>query len=159
MSGYTAKVAGTERGITEPVATFSSCFGEAFLPLHPTVYAKLLGEKIDKHGVDVYLVNTGWTGGPYGIGSRMSIKATRACINAILDGSIEKQEFIKTEIFGLSIPTELPGVDSKVLDPRLTWTNQSLFYATRKELAGMFIKNFKKYITEDSDFSGAGPKL
>jgi phosphoenolpyruvate carboxykinase (ATP) len=159
MSGYTAKVAGTERGITEPVATFSSCFGEAFLPLHPTVYAKLLGEKIDKHGVDVYLVNTGWTGGPYGVGSRMSIKATRACINAILDGSIENEEFEKTETFGLSIPTKLDGVDTAVLNPRNTWKNKSLFDASKKELAAMFIKNFKKYITEDSDFSGAGPKL
>jgi len=159
MSGYTAKVAGTERGITEPVATFSSCFGEAFLPLHPTVYAKLLGEKIDEHGVDVYLVNTGWTGGPYGVGTRMSIKATRACINAILDGSIEDEEFEKTATFGLSIPKKLDGVDTIVLNPRNTWKNKSLFDASKKELAAMFIKNFKKYITEDSDFSSAGPKL
>ncbi len=159
MSGYTAKVAGTERGITEPVATFSSCFGEAFLPLHPTVYAKLLGEKIDKHGVDVYLVNTGWTGGSYGVGTRMSIKATRACINAILDGSIENEEFTKTPIFGLNIPTKLDGVETEVLNPRNTWENKSLFDASQKELAGMFIKNFKKYITEESDFSEAGPKL
>ncbi len=144
MSGYTAKVAGTERGITEPVATFSSCFGEAFLPLHPTVYAKLLGEKIDKHGVDVYLVNTGWTGGSYGVGTRMSIKATRACINAILDGSIENEEFTKTPIFGLNIPTKLDGVETEVLNPRNTWENKSLFDASQKELAGMFIKNFKK---------------
>ncbi len=159
MSGYTAKVAGTERGITEPVATFSSCFGEAFLPLHPTVYAKLLGEKIDKHGVDVYLVNTGWTGGSYGVGSRMSIKATRTCINSILDGSIENEEFEKTAIFGLSIPTKLDGVETNILKPRNTWQNKSLFDASCKELATMFIKNFKKYITEDSDFSGAGPQL
>ncbi len=159
MSGYTAKVAGTERGITEPVATFSSCFGEAFLPLHPTVYAKLLGKKIDEHGVDVYLVNTGWTGGAYGVGTRMSIKATRACINAILDGSIENEEFEKTEIFGFSIPKKLEGVETDMLDPRKTWKNKSLFDASRKELAQMFIDNFKKYITEDSDFSGAGPKL
>jgi len=159
MSGYTAKVAGTERGITEPVATFSSCFGEAFLPLHPTVYAKLLGEKIEKHGVDVYLVNTGWSGGSYGVGKRMSIKATRTCINAILDGSIENSDFEQTPIFGLSIPKELAGVDSNILNPRNTWTNKSLFDATLKELAGMFVKNFKKYITEESDFSSAGPKL
>jgi len=159
MSGYTAKVAGTERGITEPVATFSSCFGEAFLPLHPTVYAKLLGEKIDKHGVDVYLVNTGWTGGSYGVGTRMSIKATRACINAILDGTIENEEFEETPLFGLSIPTKLDGVETSVLNPRNTWKNKSLFDASAKELAGMFVKNFKKYITEDSDFSSAGPRL
>lgn len=159
MSGYTAKVAGTERGVTEPVATFSSCFGEAFLPLHPTVYAKLLGEKIDKHGVDVYLVNTGWTGGSYGVGSRMSIKATRTCINAILDGSINDAEFEQTPIFGLHIPKKLEGVDTEILNPRNTWENKSLFDATHKELAQMFIKNFKKYITEDSDFSHAGPKV
>ena len=108
LSGYTAKVAGTERGITEPVATFSACFGEPFLPLHPTVYAKLLGEKVDQHKVNVYLVNTGWTGGPYGIGHRMSIKDTRACINAILDGSIEEAEFEVLPVFNLAIPKELP---------------------------------------------------
>jgi len=159
MSGYTAKVAGTERGVTEPVATFSSCFGEAFLPLHPTVYAKLLGEKIDKHGVDVYLVNTGWTGGPYGIGHRMSLKATRTCIAAILDGSIEKEEFEKTMVFEFNIPKKLNGVDTAILNPRNTWKNTSLFDATKKELAEMFIENFKKYITEDSDLSAAGPHL
>ncbi|WP_024953958.1 phosphoenolpyruvate carboxykinase (ATP) [Sulfurospirillum arcachonense] len=159
MSGYTAKVAGTERGVTEPVATFSSCFGEAFLPLHPTVYAKLLGEKIDKHGVDVYLVNTGWTGGTYGVGTRMSIKATRSCINSILDGSIEKSEFEQTPVFGLSIPKQLQGVDTLLLNPKNTWKNKSLFDASQKELAEMFIQNFKKYITDDSDFSSAGPKL
>ncbi len=159
MSGYTAKVAGTERGVTEPVATFSSCFGEAFLPLHPTVYAKLLGQKIDRYGVDVYLVNTGWTGGSYGIGTRMSIKATRACINAILDGSIEKEEFEETPVFGLSIPKKLDGVETDMLNPINTWENKSIFNASQKELAGMFIENFKKYITRDSDFSKAGPKL
>lgn len=159
MSGYTAKVAGTERGVTEPVATFSSCFGEAFLPLHPTVYAKLLGKKIDKHKVDVYLVNTGWSGGVYGTGKRMSIKATRACINAILDGTINNSEFETMPIFGLSIPITLEGVDTNILNPRNTWKNKSLYDATRQELAEMFIENFKKYITEESDFSKFGPIL
>ncbi len=159
LSGYTAKVAGTERGITEPVATFSACFGEAFLPLHPTVYAKLLGEKIDKHNVDVYLVNTGWTGGSYGIGKRMSIKATRACINAILDGSINACEFTTIPVFGIQAPKSLEGVPSEILNPSETWQNKSLYEATRNELAQMFIDNFKKYITPESDFSGAGPKL
>ncbi len=159
LSGYTAKVAGTERGITEPVATFSSCFGEAFLPLHPTVYAKLLGEKIEKHNVDVYLVNTGWSGGSYGIGKRMSIKATRACINAILDGSIEESEFEAIPVFGIQTPKELAGVPTEILNPRQTWENKSLYDATRDELAQMFIDNFKKYITPESDFSSAGPKL
>ncbi|MBE0491841.1 MAG: phosphoenolpyruvate carboxykinase (ATP) [Sulfurospirillum sp.] len=159
MSGYTAKVAGTERGITEPVATFSSCFGEAFLPLHPTVYAKLLGEKIEKHSVEVYLVNTGWSGGSYGVGKRMSIKATRACINAILDGSINNATFEQTPLFALSVPKTLEGVDANILNPRNTWEDKEKFDATLKELASMFIKNFKKYITAESDFSQAGPKL
>ncbi len=159
LSGYTAKVAGTERGITEPVATFSACFGEAFLPLHPTVYAKLLGEKIAEHNVDVYLVNTGWSGGSYGIGKRMSIKATRACINAILDGSINACEFETIPVFGIQAPKALDGVPTEILNPRQTWENKSLYDATRDELAEMFIENFKKYITPESDFSGAGPKL
>ena len=159
MSGYTAKVAGTERGIDKPVATFSSCFGEAFLPLHPTVYAKLLGEKIDKHGSEVYLVNTGWSGGAYGVGKRMSIKATRACIDAILSGSINESEFEKIPKFDLSIPTSLKGVDSNILNPINTWENKDEYNATRDELAGMFIENFKKYITDESDFSKFGPKL
>jgi phosphoenolpyruvate carboxykinase (ATP) len=161
LSGYTAKVAGTERGITEPVATFSACFGEAFLPLHPTVYAKLLGEKIDKHGVNVYLVNTGWTGGGYGVGKRMSIKDTRACINAILDGTINKSEFRTTKVFGMSVPNTLGDVNPQVLFPREAWPDKEAFERTRDALAAMFIKNFKKYQTEDSefDYSAAGPNL
>ena len=159
LSGYTAKVAGTERGITEPVATFSSCFGEAFLPLHPTVYAKLLGQKIEKHSVEVYLVNTGWSGGAYGVGSRMSIKATRACIDAILDGSINDSEFEKLPLFELSVPKTLDGVDSNILNPRNSWEDKEDYDKTSQKLAKMFIENFKKYITEDSDFSEFGPKL
>lgn len=161
LSGYTAKVAGTERGITEPTATFSSCFGEAFLPLHPTVYAELLGKKIDEHGVNVFLVNTGWSGGSYGVGKRMSIKNTRACINGILDGSINHSEFEKLPLFDLAIPVALDGVDTYVLNPRNTWANKDEYDATAKKLAGMFIENFKKYIKEDSvfDFTAAGPKL
>lgn len=161
LSGYTAKVAGTERGITEPVATFSACFGEAFLPLHPTVYAKLLGEKIDKHGVNVYLVNTGWTGGKYGVGKRMSIKDTRACINAILDGSINKSEFDTTKTFRLQVPKTLGDINPEILNPRNAWSDKEAFDATRDTLAEMFIKNFKKYQKEDSefDYSAAGPKV
>jgi phosphoenolpyruvate carboxykinase (ATP) len=161
LSGYTAKVAGTERGITEPVATFSACFGEAFLPLHPTVYAKLLGEKIDKHNVNVYLVNTGWTGGRYGVGKRMSIKDTRACINAILDGSIQESAFDTTKTFGLHVPKTLGDINPEILNPRNAWENKEEFDATRDKLAEMFIENFKKYQTEDSefDFSTAGPKI
>lgn len=161
LSGYTAKVAGTERGITEPVATFSACFGEAFLPLHPTVYAKLLGEKIDKHDVHVYLVNTGWTGGAYGVGKRMSIKDTRACITGILDGSIKNSEFNTTTTFRLQVPTTLGDIDPDVLNPRLAWADKDEYVATRDKLAQMFIDNFHKYQTEDSefDYSEAGPKF
>jgi phosphoenolpyruvate carboxykinase (ATP) len=161
LSGYTAKVAGTERGITEPVATFSSCFGEAFLPLHPTVYAKLLGEKIDEHGVNVYLVNTGWTGGGYGVGKRMSIKDTRACINAILDGSINESEFDVTNTFGFHIPKTLGSIDPVILNPRNAWADRDAYLVQRDNLAALFIKNFQKYTDGQSefDYSAAGPKL
>ncbi len=161
LSGYTAKVAGTERGVTEPQATFSSCFGEAFLPLHPTAYAKLLGEKMEKHDVNAYLVNTGWVGGGYGVGERMSIKATRACIDAILDGSIKDVEFDETRWFRLSIPKSLPGVDSNLLNPRNAWADKEAFDNTANKLAGMFIENFKKYIKsgDDFDYTQAGPRV
>jgi phosphoenolpyruvate carboxykinase (ATP) len=161
LSGYTAKVAGTERGITEPVATFSACFGEAFLPLHPTVYAKLLGEKIDKHGVNVYLVNTGWSGGGYGVGKRMSIKDTRECINAILDGSINDSEFNAIDVFNLAVPKTLGDINPNVLNPRNAWQDKSAYDATRDKLAAMFVENFKKYQQENAkfDYSEAGPKL
>ncbi|MEA3227767.1 MAG: phosphoenolpyruvate carboxykinase (ATP) [Campylobacterota bacterium] len=158
LSGYTAKVAGTERGITEPVATFSACFGEAFLPLHPTVYAKLLGEKIDEHNVNVYLVNTGWTGGAYGVGKRMSIKNTRACINAILDGSINKSEFDVTKTFRLNVPKTLGDINPDILNPRNAWEDKDLFDKTRDELAEMFVKNYAKYQDgERIDYAPFGP--
>jgi len=159
LSGYTAKVAGTERGVTEPTATFSACFGEAFLPLHPTDYAKLLGEKIDEHNVNVYLVNTGWTGGAYGTGKRMSIKDTRSCINSILDGSILESEFTTTKTFRFNVPKTLGTIDPKVLNPRDAWEDKDEFDKSRDQLANMFIDNFKKYLTEDSDFdfTAAGP--
>ena len=161
LSGYTAKVAGTERGVTEPTATFSACFGEAFLPLHPTDYAKLLGEKIDEHNVNVYLVNTGWTGGAYGTGKRMSIKDTRACINGILDGSILNSEFETTKTFNFNVPKTLGSIDPKVLNPREAWEDKAEFDTKRDELASMFVENFKKYLTDDSDFdfTAAGPAL
>lgn len=161
LSGYTAKVAGTERGIKTPTATFSSCFGEAFLPLHPTVYAKLLGEKIEKHNVNVYLVNTGITGGKYGVGKRMSIKSTRACIDAILDGSINQSTFHQMPIFGISVPDSLHGVDTEILNPRNAWENKEDYDKEASHLASLFVENFKKYITSDHehDFSAAGPKI
>jgi len=161
LSGYTAKVAGTERGITEPQAAFSACFGEAFLPLHPTVYAKLLGEKMDKYNVNAFLVNTGWAGGGYGVGKRMSIKATRACVNAILDGSIKDVDFEQTQFFNLSIPKQLAGVETQLLNPRNAWPDKDNFDQTAKKLAGMFVENFKKYMVDndDFDFTKAGPQV
>ncbi|MDR2904401.1 MAG: phosphoenolpyruvate carboxykinase (ATP) [Helicobacteraceae bacterium] len=161
LSGYTAKVAGTERGVTEPQTTFSACFGEVFMTLHPTDYAKLLGEKIDKHKVNVYLVNTGLSGGAYGVGKRMSIKTTRGCITAILDGSIERAAFKTMPIFNLAVPESLEGVDSAILDPKSTWSDKAAYDATAKKLAEGFIKNFKRYDGGNSafDFTAAGPKI
>ena len=161
LSGYTAKLAGTERGITEPVATFSACFREAFMSLNPTVYAKLLGEKIDQHNVHVYLVNTGWTGGAYGVGKRMSLKDTRTCIDSILDGSIHESEFRTTKTFGFSVPNTLAHLDTKVLFPREAWADEAEYEIARDKLAAMFIENFKKYQTADHefDYSAAGPQL
>ena len=161
LSGYTARVAGTERGVTEPQATFSACFGEPFMTLHPTVYARLLGEKIKKHGVNVYLVNTGWSGGRYGVGKRMSIKATRACVNAILDGSINECEFENYDVFNIAIPKELKGVETKLLNPINTWEDKEDFIKTRAELAQRFIKNFSRYedVKEGELYKELGPKL
>jgi len=161
LSGYTAKVAGTERGIIEPVTAFSACFGEAFLPLHPTVYAKLLGEKMIEHGVNAYLVNTGWVGGGYGIGNRMSIKGTRACINGILNGSINHAEFETIPFFQLNIPKTLDGVEANVLNPRNAWADKEAYDTTAANLAGMFIENFKKYTDAEGSeiFTKAGPQL
>jgi len=161
LSGYTAKVAGTERGIIEPVTAFSACFGEAFLPLHPTVYAKLLGEKMTEHGVNAYLVNTGWVGGGYGIGNRMSIKGTRACINGILNGSINHAEFETIPFFQLNIPKTLDGVEANVLNPRNAWADKEAYDTTAANLAGMFIENFKKYTDAEGSetFTKAGPQL
>ena len=161
LSGYTAKVAGTERGITEPTATFSACFGEVFMALHPTDYAKLLGEKIDQHKVNVYLVNTGLSGGAYGVGKRMSIKTTRGCVTAILNGSIEKSRFNNSPIFNLAVPESLEGVDSAILNPKSTWSDPAAYDATAKKLAGLFVENFKRYQGGSNafDFTAAGPKL
>ncbi|KDO21818.1 phosphoenolpyruvate carboxykinase [Saprolegnia parasitica CBS 223.65] len=158
LSGYTAKVAGTERGVTEPTATFSACFGAAFLPLHPTKYADLLQEKIQTHKSDVYLVNTGWTAGGYGVGKRMSIKDTRACIDAILDGSIKKSEFTTDPIFGLATPKTLGAISPSILNPRDAWADKAAYDATANKLAGMFKANFQKYISKDhTDYSKFGP--
>ncbi|MDE6043198.1 MAG: phosphoenolpyruvate carboxykinase (ATP), partial [Muribaculaceae bacterium] len=141
LSGFTAKLAGTERGITEPTPTFSACFGQAFLELHPTKYAEELVKKMEKSGAKAYLVNTGWNG----TGKRISIRDTRGIIDAILDGAILKAPTKKLPIFDFEIPTELPGVDPKILDPRDTYTNPEEWYAKANDLAQRFINNFKKY--------------
>lgn len=145
LNGYTAKVAGTEAGVTEPQATFSSCFGQPFLPLPPKVYAEQLKKKIEQHNVRVWLVNTGWTGGGYGVGNRMKLANTRAMITAALAGELDNVEYEKDPIFGLSIPTECPGVPSEVLKPRETWADKAAYDAKATELRDMFESNFKKF--------------
>lgn len=145
LSGYTAKVAGTEAGITEPQATFSTCFGAPFMALHPSVYAKLLGEKIARHGVNCWLVNTGWSGGAYGTGSRMKIAYSRALVNAALDGTLNAGTFAKEPFFGLEIPAACPGVPAEVLDPRNTWADKAKYDETAAMLAGRFQENFEQY--------------
>jgi phosphoenolpyruvate carboxykinase (ATP) len=157
LSGYTSKLAGTERGVTEPEATFSACFGAPFLPLQPTIYAKMLGEKIEKHQVKVYLVNTGWTGGPYGVGERMNLSDTRAMVTAALDGTIEQASFATDPIFGLHSPDFIKGVPSEVLQPRNTWVGKGAYDAAAKGLADLFIGNFRKFSNIDPSIELAGP--
>jgi len=147
ISGYTAKVAGTESGITEPKTTFSACFGEAFLPLNPVTYAKLLGQKIKQYKVKVWLVNTGWTGGPYGIGKRMKLKYTRAMITAALNGQLDNIKYKEHQIFGLHMPQSCPNVPDSILDPKTTWENSEYYDETANELAVSFVKNFEQYVT------------
>ena len=159
LSGYTAKVAGTERGIDEPRATFSTCFGAPFMILRPTVYAKLLGARIEGHDVSCWLVNTGWIGGAYGVGSRVSIKATRAIIHAILDGRLEKLPMRQDPHFGFQVPTECPDVDAKILDPRGTWTDTAEFDKIASSLANDYIENFKIFADDvTAEVLAAGPK-
>ncbi|HEY1337109.1 MAG TPA: phosphoenolpyruvate carboxykinase (ATP), partial [Bryobacteraceae bacterium] len=159
LSGYTARVAGTERGVTEPKATFSTCFGAPFLPLHPNVYAKMLGERIAKHKSRVWLVNTGWTGGPYGVGSRMKIAYTRAMLAAALNGDLDGVKYRKHEIFNIDIPTTCPGVPDAVLDARTTWPDKAAYDEQARKLAAMFIENFKAFEKDvDPAVKAAGPK-
>ena len=159
LSGYTSKLAGTERGITEPQATFSTCFGAPFLPLKPIVYAKMLGEKIEKHNTKVYLVNTGWSGGPYGIGSRINLAYTRAMVTAALNGSLDDVEFVKDPIFNLSIPTSCPGVPSEILNPKNTWADKEAYEKATKNLATRFAENFKKYKDVTEEIKKSGPNV
>ncbi|MBX3182836.1 MAG: phosphoenolpyruvate carboxykinase (ATP) [Polyangiaceae bacterium] len=159
ISGYTAKVAGTERGITEPQATFSACFGGPFLPMHPTVYAKMLGEKLEASGAAVWLVNTGWTGGPYGVGKRMSIAHTRAMISAALSGQLTDTPTTPDPVFGVGVPKEVPGVPTEVLTPRNTWEDKAAYDAKAKHLAGLFVANFAKFADQATDeVKAAAPK-
>ena len=157
LSGFTAKLAGTERGVTEPTPTFSACFGKAFLSLHPTRYAEVLVKRMEASGAEAYLVNTGWNG----TGKRISIKDTRGIIDAILDGSIEKAEMGSLPIFDLAIPKALPGVDPAILDPRDTYADKAQWQAKAEDLAGRFVKNFEQYATneEGKALIAAGPKL
>ncbi len=159
LSGYTARVAGTEIGVTEPEATFSTCFGAPFMPRHPSVYGNLLKERIAKGGVKCWLVNTGWTGGKHGIGSRMPIKATRALLNAALDGSLASAEFRTDENFGFKVPVAVAGVDSGILDPRGTWADKADYDKTAQKLVGQFIANFAKFEDHvDEGVRQAAPK-
>jgi phosphoenolpyruvate carboxykinase (ATP) len=161
ISGYTAKVAGTEAGVNEPQPVFSACFGQVFLPLHPTKYAEMLGAKlVENPDVHVWLVNTGWTGGSYGVGKRMSLPHTRCMINAALEGSLEDVEYVTDPIFGLQIPTSCPGAPSEVLIPRNAWADKEAYDKKARELAGFFNKNFEKYASfANNEIKSAAPKV
>ncbi|HXU34743.1 MAG TPA: phosphoenolpyruvate carboxykinase (ATP) [Thermoanaerobaculia bacterium] len=160
LSGYTAKVAGTERGVTEPKATFSACFGAPFLPLHPGVYAKMLGERLTSGGAKVWLVNTGWTGGPHGTGQRMKLSLTRRLLQAALSGELDAGSFRIDPVFGLSVPEHVEGVPDEVLRPRETWADAAHYDAKATELARMFVTNFEKFASGVSpEVKAAGPTL
>ena len=158
LSGYTAKVAGTERGVTEPQATFSSCFGAVFLVWHPTVYAEMLGKLLEQHGSNVWLVNTGWSGGPYGVGKRMKLSYTRAMVRAALSGVLDGISLHVDPMFGLGVPSSVPGVPAEVLDPRGTWPDGAKYDEQAKKLAEMFRTNFKKFGNAADEIREAGPK-
>jgi phosphoenolpyruvate carboxykinase (ATP) len=159
MSGYTSKLAGTERGITEPEATFSSCFGAPFLPRSPLVYAKLLGDKLEKYNTDVFFINTGWSGGPYGIGKRMKLSYTRAMVTAAINGQLNKVQYELDKVFNIYVPASCPGVPAEILQPRNTWENKELYDKKAAELANLFIKNFAKFQDVTDDIKNAGPKI
>ena len=160
ISGYTAKVAGTEVGVKDPEATFSACFGGPFLVWHPTKYAELLAEKLKHHTAQAWLVNTGWSGGGFGVGARMTLKFTRAIVDAIHSGALANAHTIEDPIFGLQVPTTCPDVPSEVLVPRNTWTDKAAYDTQAKKVATLFRDNFKKYEAQASaEVRGAGPKL
>ena len=158
LSGYTAKVAGTEKGVTEPKVTFSTCFGAPFLPLHPGVYAGMLGERLKRHGARVWLLNTGWTGGPYGTGQRIKLAYTRRMVTAALSGELDRVDTWTDPIFGLNVPVRVDGVPDAVLRPRETWRDPAAYDAKASQLADMFAENFKKYESEVNEaVKAAGP--
>ena len=156
LSGYTAKVAGTERGVTEPSATFSTCFGAPFMPRSPDVYAQLLGDRLRAHGADVWLINTGWSGGPYGVGQRIALKHTRAMVQAALAGSLSDGTFETHPVFNVSVPHSCPGVPDELLRPRATWSDPAAYDAQAQKLAAMFKANFEQYRVSDA-VRQAGP--
>jgi phosphoenolpyruvate carboxykinase (ATP) len=158
LSGYTSKLAGTEAGVTTPQATFSSCFGAAFLPLRPGEYANLLRERIEKHNVRCYLINTGWTGGPYGTGSRININYTRAMVRAAISGDIDREEMVEEPVFGLHIPTSCPDVPASLLFPRNTWVDQEAYDRQARMLAEKFKQNFQQFELVSDDVRNAGPR-
>ena len=160
ISGYTAKVAGTEKGIDEPVATFSTCFGAPFMMRHPSVYAQLLEKRIQAHNSTCWLVNTGWTGGPYGVGKRMEIRYTRALLNAVLDGILDNVEMSEDPIFGFQVPVSVTGVPADVLNPRNTWIDKEAYDSQAKKLARLFEENFEQFRENVPEYVvGVGPKV
>jgi phosphoenolpyruvate carboxykinase (ATP) len=159
LSGYTSKLAGTERGVTEPEATFSTCFGAPFLPLAPHVYANMLGQKMEQHQTDVYLVNTGWTGGPYGVGKRMNLAYTRAMVQAALKGELKEVAYMQDQIFGLYVPATCPGVPDEVLQPRNTWHDPEAYDRQARELARLFQQNIRRFDQLDQAIKAAGPQI
>ncbi len=159
LSGFTAKLAGTEIGVKEPQPTFSACFGAPFLPQAPSVYANLLGERLDRHGATVWLVSTGWTGGPYGEGHRMPIAATRALLHAALSGELAGVEYRTDPVFGFEVPVAVPGVQSSLLDPRLTWADPAAYDEKARELAQMFRRNFERFEDVSPGVAAAGPRV
>jgi phosphoenolpyruvate carboxykinase (ATP) len=160
ISGYTAKVAGTEAGVKEPSATFSACFGAPFLPLHPGKYAAMLGKKMEENKVNVFMINTGWSGGPYGVGSRMKLAYTRAMITAALEGKLDNVEYEAHPVFGMMMPKECPNVPSEILNPRNTWADKNAYDEKAIALGKQFVKNFEKYTSGVSEeILAAAPKV
>jgi len=159
MSGYTSKLAGSERGIKEPKAVFSECFGAPFMPRPASVYARMLGEKINEHNTKVYLINTGWSGGPYGVGMRIQIKYSRAMVTAALTGALDIVKYRHVELFNLDIPTECPDIPPEILDPKNTWIDKESYDISARKLAQMFQDNFKKFKEVSPEIKNAGPEL